>query len=88
MIKKFDEFINEEILGSGGQFTLPTDEEIANELRNLYKGSVTERTGLVEQRIEQLLRIHSKWGEMAKQHYNAGEIARKLFQYDINLNRR
>jgi hypothetical protein len=87
MIKKFNEFINEEVLGSG-QLTLPTDEEIAKELRELYKGSVTEKAGLVEQRIEQLLRIHSKWGEAAKQHYNASEIARKLFQYDVNLNRR
>jgi hypothetical protein len=82
------EKLNEEFLGSNEQFTLPTDEEIANELRKLYKGSLTERTGLVEQRIKQLMSIHSKWGEMAKQHYNAGEIARKLFQYDINLNKR
>lgn len=82
------EKLNEEFLGSGNQTTLPTDEEIAYELRELYNGSVTERTGLVEQRIKQLMEIHAKWGEMAKQHYNAGEIARKLFQYDINLNKR
>ncbi len=88
MIKKFGEFINEEILGSGDQLSLPTDEEIAIELRKMYKGSVTERVGLVEQRIKQLLELHAKWGEMAKQHYNAGEMARKLFQYDINLNKR
>jgi len=88
MIKKFDEFINEEILGSGEQLTLPTDEEIANELRKLYKDSVAERTGLVEQRIQQLMDIHSTWGKIAKQHYNAGEIARKLLQYDVNLNKR
>ena len=80
--------IFEEFLGSGNQLSLPTDEEIANELRKLFKGSVTERTGIMEQRIKQLLEIHAKWGELAKQHYNAGEIARKLFQYDINLNKR
>jgi hypothetical protein len=87
MIKKFNDFLNEEILGSDNQSKLPIDEEIVNELRKLYRGTVTERTGLVEQRIEQLLNIHSKWLEMARQHYNANEIAEKLFQYDINLNK-
>lgn len=88
MIIKFDDFVNEEILGSGDQLSLPTDEEITIELRKLYKGSDTEKYGLVEQRIKQLMQIHAKWGEMAKQHYNAGEMARKLFQYDVSLNKR
>ena len=71
------------------QLSLPSDDEIKMALRNHYAKSIYGKAGAeyVENRINQLLTTQSKWLEMAKQQYNAQEIADVLFKYDSNLNK-
>ena len=80
-LKKYNDFVNEEILGSGSRFKLPTEEEIADELRKLFKESKFDKTNKMEEKIEQLLQLYKEWDEDDKQSYDAGELARKLLQY-------
>jgi hypothetical protein len=80
-----DEILNT-ILGSNNLTTkLPFDEEIKRELRKLYSGSIYDKIGKIDDRIDQLFNIHNKWLDMAKKRYSANEIADKLFKYEKNL---
>jgi hypothetical protein len=62
------------------QKSIAFDEEIKNELRNVYRNTSYTKTGILDQRIEQLMSIHAKWLEIAKKTYSAREIAEKLFK--------
>ena len=55
-------------------------------MRDLLRGSTYDKTGILDQRIDQLLKIHGVWLQKAKQLYSAEEIAQKLVKYDENLN--
>jgi hypothetical protein len=79
MITKFNDFMNES--------TLPFNDYIHKELSLLFRGSIYDKTNSIDNRIEQLISMHSKWLEIAKKHYSAEEIAKKLYQYDKNLNK-
>jgi|694.fasta_scaffold31353_11 hypothetical protein len=80
-----DEILNT-ILGSNNLTTkLPFDEEIKRELRKLYSGSIYDKIGKIDDRIDQLFNIHNKWLDMAKKRYSANEIADKLFKYEKSL---
>ena len=75
MIKnKLRKVIRKIILEDSSSATVPFNDEIKNEMRKIYAGSDFEKTGILEQRIEQLLNIHAKWLELAKQHYNAHQV--------------
>ena len=67
-LKKFNENENK----------IPFDDDIKIELRKLYKNTITYKSNIVEERIEQLMNLHSKWLNIAKQHYSAEDIAKKL----------
>lgn len=62
------------------QKNIAFDEEIKYELRNVYRNTSYAKTGILDQRIEQLMTIHAKWLGMAKKMYSAKEIAEKLFK--------
>ena len=64
---------------------LPFEEEIKRELRKLYSGSIYDKVGKIDDRIDQLFNIHNKWLNTAKKTYSAEEIADKLFKYEKNL---
>lgn len=76
--------INEDL-----ESTLPFDDQIKSNLRNLYQNSTYGKAGqpYIDNRIDQLFDIQAKWLSMAKQQYNADEIARTLFKYEQNLNK-
>lgn len=74
-LKKFNESENK----------IPFDDDIKMELRKLYKNTIIDKTNMMEERIEQLLNLHSKWLNIAKHHYSAEVIAEKLFKYDKDL---
>ena len=80
MIIKFDDFVNEELLGSGNRTEL-TDEDIAKELRELFMDGKYDKDGTMEEKIEELLELYHSWDEKEKQSYNAKELSRKLLQY-------
>lgn len=65
--------------------TLPFDEEIKNYLKKLYSGTTYDKTGKIDDRIEQLFDIHKNWLDIAKRTYSSEEIANKLFKYEKNL---
>ena len=73
------------VVESINESTIPFDDDISNELRKLYKNTITEKTGAVEERIKSLLNLHSKWLETARKHYSAEDIANKLFKYDRDI---
>jgi hypothetical protein len=54
------------------------DDDIKQNLRKL---------GLDDQRVEQLIDLHTKWLEMVRDKYSAEDIAQKLFTYNQNLNK-
>lgn len=86
MMSKLDsKFKINEDLESG----LSLDDQIKNNLRNLYQSSTFGKAGQphIDNRINQLFDVHAKWLSMAKQHYSAEEIARVLFKYEQNLNK-
>jgi precorrin-6B methylase 1 len=62
-------------------------EEIKNTLRELLKDSLYAKTGILEQRIEQLINIHKSWIIFAQYKLNPQEIANKLYNYEKNLNK-
>lgn len=80
-MKKYKEFINEEILGSGNRDIPPTKEKIEYHLRRLYKDSDYEKGGKLEKRIKALLNLYDTWTDDNKQNYSDIEIALKLLQY-------
>lgn len=80
-MKKFKEFINEEIMGSGIKNVPPTKEKIESHLRRLYKDSDYEKSGKLEDRIKELLDLYDTWTDSVKQNYNDLELALKLLQY-------
>jgi hypothetical protein len=67
------------------QKSIAFDEEIKYELRNIYRNTSYAKTGILDQRIEQLMTIHAKWIEMAKKIYSARDIAEKLFKSETSL---
>lgn len=75
-LKKFKE-INES--------KLAFDDEIKDELRKLYKNTMFDKSNTINDRIEDLIQLHSKWLGMARDKYSAEEIAKKLFKYDKDL---
>jgi hypothetical protein len=80
-MKRYKEFINEEILGSGSRDIPPTKEKIEYHLRKLYKDSNYEKNGKLDERIKELLDLYDTWTDNDKQNYNDVEIALKLLQY-------
>lgn len=62
-------------------------EEIKNTLRELLKDSLYAKTGILEQRIEQLINIHKSWIVFAQYKLNPEEIANELYIYEKNLNK-
>ncbi len=82
-IKNFNQFNEEYIVDNN--HTIPFDEDIRKELKQLFKGSVYDKTGTIDTRIEQLFGIHKKWLYNAKKLYNANDIAKKLYHYDSHL---
>lgn len=64
---------------------LAFDDDIKDELRKLYKNTSFEKTNLVEDRIKDLIGLHSKWLDMSRDKYSAEDIAKKLFKYDKDL---
>lgn len=64
-----------------------TDEEIKDALHILYKNSVYATVNKVDDRIEQLFKIHATWLDKAKKYFSADDIAKKLYTYEKNLNR-
>lgn len=69
------------------ELSLPFDDGIKMALKKVFSGSKYDKTGILDQRIEQLLGMHAKWLERARELYSAEEIAQKLFAYDQNLNK-
>jgi hypothetical protein len=63
---------------------IPFDDDIKISLKKLYKGSVYDKTGRVDDRIDTLLNIHKTWLNVAKKLYSADEIADKLFKSEKN----
>lgn len=78
MIKNFNDFLGENI-------HIPFDDDIRKELTLLFKGSVYDKTNSIDQRIDQLFKIHGLWLFNAKKLYSAEEIAKKLYHYDKHL---
>jgi hypothetical protein len=78
-IKKFEEF------QSVNESKIPFDDEIIIELKKLYKNTKMEKYGNIDERIIQLMQLHSKWIEKAKIHYSAEEIALKLIKYEKDM---
>lgn len=74
-LKKFNENENK----------IPFDDDIKMELRKLYKNTIIDKANMIEERIDQLMNLHLKWLNIAKQHYSAEDIAKKLFKYDKDL---
>lgn len=71
------------------EMSIPFDEQIKNELKNLYSEHWKFKkygNEYIDQRIDKLLNLHAKWLEMAKHSYSAEIIAQKLFQYEKKLN--
>lgn len=77
MLKRYIKFINEN--------SIAFDDDIKNELRKLYKGSVYDKTNGIDDRIEILFRIHKPWLNMVKKQYSAERIAKDLYTYEKNL---
>jgi hypothetical protein len=78
-METYNEFNNE------NQKSLAFDEEIKYELRNVYRNTSYAKTGILDQRIEQLMSIYKVWLAKAKSLYSAKEIAEKLFKSETNL---
>ena len=70
-IKLFEEFVYADE---------STDEEVADELRKLFKDTKYEED-VVEQKINQLIHLFHKWIKEGKRLYDKSDIARRLFQY-------
>jgi hypothetical protein len=81
-----DAFDEPEQIDESFDLTMPFDENIKKILKDLLRGSVYEKTGGLDQRIDTLLKINGVWLEKAKQLYSAEEIAKKLIKYEENLN--
>jgi hypothetical protein len=64
---------------------LSFDEEIKRDLRKLYSGSIYDKVGKIDVRIDQLIDIHKTWLDKVRNTYSASEIADKLFKYEKNL---
>jgi len=73
-METYNEFNNE------NQKRMAFDEEIKYELRNVYRNTSYAKTGILDQRIEQMMTIHAKWIEMTKKIYSARDIAEKLLK--------
>ena len=83
-IKLFEEFVLPQDYNEDSN---PLDEEIANELKKLFKGSDVEKDGLMEEKIKGLLDLYRKWIENGKKLYGIADIARRLYQYQRNIER-
>lgn len=79
-------FKEPEQLDESFDLTLPFDDKIKEILRNLLRGSKYAKTGILDQRIDQLLTLNAVWLKRAQQMYSAEEIAKKLIKYEENLN--
>jgi hypothetical protein len=81
MIKKFNKFISENT-----SYKIAFDDDIKNELKKLFAGSVYDDTNSIDYRIDHLLKIHNTWLEKyAKKLYSAEEIAKKLIKYEKDI---
>jgi hypothetical protein len=87
MKKTINEFLNEHGTINDDNIKIAYDENIIEELKKLYKGTNFDKIGIVEDRINNLLSLHTKWLDKARIHYGAKKIAEILFKYETNLNK-
>lgn len=61
------------------------DEEIRHELRRYLQDTVWNKVGGVNERADELLKLHSKFIDNVRDKMSAGEIAKRLFEYEKNI---
>jgi len=95
--KEIDKMLNE-LVGFGGMAgdedttiasneRLAFDDEIKYELKRYLEETIHGKVGQTEERAKQLMNIHKKFIDNAKNKMSADEIAKKIYQYEINLNK-
>ena len=61
------------------------EDEIKRKLKLFFKGTDYDKTGIIDQLIDQLLTMRKKWLETAKKTMSSQDVADKLFTYNKNL---
>jgi hypothetical protein len=64
----------------------PIIEEIKEELKKRLKDSVYNKTGTLDDRIKQLLKIHKTWLDRVIKTNSIEEIVNSIVKYEKNLN--
>jgi len=63
-----------------------TEQEIKEELKKRLKDSVYNKVGSLDDRIEQLLKIHKTWLDRVIKTDSIEEIVNSIVKYEKNLN--
>lgn len=63
------------------------DDEIKFELKRYLEGTIFGKMGQTEERASQLIDLHKNFIEKARNKMSADEIAKKLYEYQKNLNK-
>jgi hypothetical protein len=85
-IKKTEGFRNIKNWKQFNENYIAFDEEIERELEKLFDTyGAPFNIPTAADRVEQLMNIHSKWLDVARKNYDAEEIAKMLFKYELNL---
>ena len=60
------------------------DDEIKYELQRYLQNTIWSKVGSIEERINKLMELHSKFINNVRNRMSADEIAKKLFEYEKN----
>lgn len=64
------------------------DDEIKFELKKYLQNTVWDKVGGIDERVDKLIELHSKFINNVKNNMSADEIAKRLFEYEkSSLNR-
>ena len=61
------------------------DDEIKNELKRYLQNTVWNKVGGIDNRVDQLMKLHSKFISFVRNKMSDDEIDKRLFQYEKNI---
>jgi hypothetical protein len=81
--KETDLYIEKNVNENTGKFAF--DDEIKFELKRYLQNTIWSKVGGVDERVDKLLELHSKFINNVRNKMSAEEIAKSLFEYEKNI---
>ena len=82
-VKNFKQFVNEDLNDNTDK--LAFDDEIKFELKRYLQNTIWNKVGGIDERIDKLVELHSKFINNVRNKMSANEIAKRLFEYEKNI---